>query len=329
MGLRQMRQNRNVHLNQDSGNRVEARNQQLAVTSRVIGMHIAKQQAQMNKNALQCDTRQFYYFRRRSAGRLCSCMLGDENTPGSSCLVCFNTGYVGGYDKYGTQTEVIDITHPTLVMTNVHGNYDAGTRTTFFVLDDDARIGTIQATIHLRKTNSNYVDQLLTYDNAAVLDGNGVIDYMCREKGTLTWLQWNRTNVQNIVSNPSATDIEVCVYLKRRSLNTSTPPCFSHIYLRYGLLPEAQSIVNADIPKNTDTITLEEYGFNEQLGMLQMFMDNRITTYSLDDFFFYLDRQKFWKISEVTGDHSLGMYTSFNLTARHMQKYEIATQVPV
>lgn len=329
MGLRQQRQDRNVHLFQDNGNRVQARNEQLAITSRPIAMHLAQQQARINRNALQCDTRSFYYFRRRTSGRLCSCMLGDENSPNGTCLICFNTGFVGGYDKYGTQTEIVDSTHPSLVLTNVHGNYDSGTRTTFLVLDDDAKVGMVQATIDIRKTNNNYVDQLLTYDNASALRGDGTIDYLCREHGTNTWLQWNTTNVQTILNTPSATKLEVCIYLRRRSLNVPTSPVFSHVYVRYGLLPQKQAVINADIPRSTETITMQEYGFDEQIGTIQMFVDNTVTTYTIDDFFYYVEKQKFWKLSEVQPLFTMGIYTSSDLTARYMQKYEIATQVPV
>lgn len=314
---------------QGSIGKVPARNEQLAITSRPIAVYLAQQQARINRNALQCDTRGFYYFRRRTSGRLCSCMLGDENSPASTCLVCFNTGFVGGYDKYGTRTEVLDSTHPSLTLTNVHGNYDSGTRTTFFVLDDDAKVGMIQATIELRKNSSSYVDQLMTYDNASTLGGDGVIDYLCREYGTNTWMQWNTQNVQNILNTQSATKMEVCIYLRRRSVNVVNSPCFSHLYLRYGLLPAQQAIVFADIPRSTETITLQEYGFDEQIGTIQMFTDNTVTTYTIDDFFYYIEVQKFWKLSEVQPLRTMGMYISFDLTARYMQKYEIATQVPV
>lgn len=329
MGLRQQRQNRHANTFRDSSaDRVYARNDQLAITSRTIGMNLAKQQARMNRNALLVDTRNFYYFRRRSSGRLCSCVLGDESTPNSTCLVCYNTGFVGGYDKYGTCTEVIDVTHPSIVLTNVHPNYEEATRPVHFRLDDDAKLGTIQATIPLRTNSNSYVDALQVYSNAAVLEDRGVIDTMCREHGSNTWLQFNTANVWNILHTSSATAIDVIVYMKRKSLK-SVSPALSHIVVRYGLMPEAKSIVHADIPRNTESITLQEYGFEEQFGTLSMFMDNTIQTFSIDDFFYYIDKAKFWKITEVQPFYSMGMHISFDLTARHLQPFEIATQMIV
>lgn len=328
MGLRQHMQNRHVAGFQDSADKVYARNDQLAVTSRVIGMHLAKQQAKMNRNALVVDTRNFYYFRRRSSGRLCSCVLGDESTPASTCLVCYNTGFVGGYDKYGTCTEVIDVTHPSIILTNTHANYEDSTRPTYFKLDDDAKVGTVQATIRLRQNNNSYVDALQVYSNAAVLEDRGIIDTLCREHGSNTWLPFNTNNVQAILRTSSAEAIDVIVYMKRKSLK-STSPILSHIVIRYGLIPEAKSIIHADIPRNTESITLQEYGFEEQFGTLSMFMDNTIQTYTIDDFFYYIDKAKFWKITEVQPFYSMGMHVSFDLTARHLQPFEIATQMIV
>lgn len=328
MGLRQHRQNRHVAGFQDSADKVYARNDQLAVTSRIIGMNLAKQQAKMNRNALAVDTRNFYYFRRRSSGRLCSCILGDESTPASTCLICYNTGFVGGYDKYGTCTEVIDVTHPSIVLTNTHSNYEDATRPTYFKLDDDAKVGTVQATIRLRQNNNSYIDALQVYSNAAVLEDRGIIDTLCKEHGSNTWVKFNTDNVQTILRTSSAESMDVIVYMKRKSLK-SPSPILSHIVIRYGLIPEAKSIVHADIPRNTESITLQEYGFEEQFGTLSMFMDNTIQTYTIDDFFYYIDKAKFWKITEVQPFYSMGMHVSFDLTARHLQPFEIATQMIV
>src|ERR1035437_10476615 len=332
MGARQynsrMRQNRNANLYQGSAG-IPARNAQLAETAYDVGNYTAEQQAQMNKNALNCDRLYFYYFRRRWSGRLCSCMLGDENTPNSTCLICFNTGFVGGFDKYGTHTEVLDITHPALVFTNVRGNYDEKSKTTYFILDPDARYGMIQGTIQIKKTNFNYVDALQTYDNGTTLDGDGSIVYMCREYGSNIWLPLTTANVQTILNTTSATQMEFAIYLRRRSLNVRHQPRFSHIYLRYGLLPEDRSVIHADIPRNINSITLQEWGWEEQMGTIQMFMDNTITTYSIEDFFWYKNKNRFWHVSEVQEFKAFDIVTSSDLTARFMQRFEIATQIPI
>jgi hypothetical protein len=243
-------------------------------------------------------------------------------------LICYNTGFVGGYDKYGTCTEVVDTTHPTLVMNGVHCNYEDASRPVYFKLDDDAKLGTVQATIQLRKTSNSYVDVLNCVSDVITLEGAGVVDVMCREYGSNTWLQFNTGNVETILRTPSADAMDVIIYMKRKSLKTRSP-LVSHVYLRYGLIPASRAVIHADIPRNTESISLQEYGFEEQFGTLSMFLDNTIQTYSIDDFFYYIDKNKFWKLTEVQPFYSMGMHVSFDATARHLQPFEIATKIPV
>lgn len=320
-----VRQNRNVARQQvDYG--IGARNEQLALTSRPIALELAKAQARINRNALQVDTRSFYYFRRKRAGRICSCMLGNESTPHSTCLICFGTGYVGGYDKFGTATEVVDVTSPDLVMTNVHATYETGTRPTFFALDDDSRVGTIQARVPLR-VGSGYVDVLQAFDNAAVVPGS-VVEVSCRPHGTETWLPLSTAVVENILAQRSCSVLDVLVYMKRKSTRTESP-LFSHFYLRYGLLSKPQAVVFADIPKHSETITVKEFGFDEEFGSLSMFVDNRITTYRRDDIFYHLDKKKWWALTETQPNISMGVCLNSDLTARYMQPYEIENRIPL
>lgn len=320
-----VRQNRNVTRQQiDYG--IGARNEQLAHTSRPIALALAKAQARINHNALQCDTRKFYYFRRRRAGRLCSCVLGNESTPSSKCQICYNTGYVGGYDKYGTATEVLDVTTPGLVLMNVHANYESGTRPVFFALDDGARLGTVQATLPLRR-NAGYVDIAQVYSNAVMVPGS-TVDVLCRPHGSNTWLQFTTSVLEGILQTQSCDELDVIIYIKRKSFRSESP-LVSHVYLRYGLFSRQKSLVLADIPKHSETVTGTEYGFNEEFGSLSMFVDNTIVTYSIDDFFYHLDKKKFWHIQEVQPNISMDICLNTDITARFMQNYEIATLIPL
>ena len=320
-----VRQNRNVGRQQvDYG--VGARNEQIAITFRPIAIELAKAQARINRNALQVDTRNFFYFRRRRAGRLCSCILGNESTPSSTCMVCFGTGYVGGYDKYGTATEVLDVTTPGLILTNVHADYNADTRPTFFRLDDDARVGTIQAAIPLR-TGSGYVDVLQAYDNASVIPG-AVVEIQCRPRGTATWLPLSTPLVENILAQKTCDVLDVIVYMKRKSTRSDSP-AFSHFFLRYGLTSRPSAVVLGDIPKHNETVTVKEFGFEEELGELSVFVDNRIVTYKRDDILYHIDKKKFWALTTVQPNISMGLCLNSDLTARYVQPYEIATRIPL
>lgn len=327
MGVRQQRVNRHVRNSNDSGNRVYARNDQLAITSRDIGQFIVKQEAKQRSNALEVDVREFMYFRRRSSGRICSCMLGGENTPHEHCLICYKTGFVGGYDKYGTRTEVLDVTYPELVLVNVHPNTEDASRPTFFKLDDGAKSGKISALIPIR-SSAKYVDAIEVYDNAESMEGTGSVTVVCREQGAATWVPFTATNVTQILALETTGMLEVEITLRRKSVSIQSP-LFSHLYFRYGLLPKSRTIIKLDIPRNIETITFLEYGFEESFGTISMFADNKIQTYSINDFLYYTQKGKCWMLTEVQPFNALGINVSFDLTARHVQPFEVVTQIPV
>jgi len=327
MGVRNQRRSRQVNNYQDAGNRVYARNDQLAITSKHIGQFLVKQEAKQRSNALEVDVREFMYFRRRSSGRLCSCMLGGENSPHEHCMICYKTGFVGGYDKYGTRTEVVDVTFPDIVLVNIHSNTEDSTRPTFFKLDDGAKQGKISALVPLR-SSAKYVDALEIYDNAESLEGAGSVSVVCREHGSALWVPFTSTNVTQILATETTGMLELEVTIKRRSLNVPSP-LFSHVYLRYGLLPKQRTIIKLDIPRNIETITMLEYGYEESFGSLSLFADNKVQTYSINDFLYYTNKGKYWMLTEVQPFNALGINVSFDLTARHVQPFEVVTSVPV
>ena len=86
-------------------------------------------------NAVLTDRRYFLYYRRRRTGRRCSCFL-TETSPENQCPICVGTGIVGGFDKFGTITEILDYTTPNLIMVNVEPNFKEDTRPVYLKLID-------------------------------------------------------------------------------------------------------------------------------------------------------------------------------------------------
>ncbi len=84
-----------------------------------------------------------------------------------------------------------------------------------------------------------------------------------------------------------------------------------------------------------ESVSLQEYGYDEQFGSVQIVMGaagknrtGRITTFTIDDFLFYIERSRYWKLTEVKPNYALGLFTSFDLTARWVQKYEVYQKFP-
>lgn len=121
----QNRRNTNTHTNQRIGSYSDTDHKVDAVHE-VIRDQLAHRIAQKSSNAGMSDRRAFFYYKRKTNGRRCSC-YGDELSPDSDCGVCYGTGFVGGYDKYGTITEVIDFTRQKTFSYNTRLDYDART----------------------------------------------------------------------------------------------------------------------------------------------------------------------------------------------------------
>lgn len=92
----------------------------------VIKDQLAYRIAQKSANAGMSNRRIFFYYKRKNNGRRCSC-YGDELSPDSDCSVCYGTGFVGGYDKYGTFTEIIDFTRSKIFAYNTRLDFDVKT----------------------------------------------------------------------------------------------------------------------------------------------------------------------------------------------------------
>lgn len=124
----QTRRNTGTHVNQRIGSYSNTDHKVDAVHE-VIRDQLAHRIAQKSSNAGYSDRREFFYYKRKSNGRRCSC-YGEEISPDSDCGVCYGTGFAGGYDKYGTHTEIIDFTRAKIFTYNV--NIDYSVRTTGF-----------------------------------------------------------------------------------------------------------------------------------------------------------------------------------------------------
>ena len=112
-------------------------------------------------NAVLSDRREFLFYRRKRNGRRCSC-YETETSPDNQCPVCIGTGIVGGYEKHGTITEVLDYTTPNLVMVNVEPNFDEDTRPVYLRLQENAQRGYVEGVLPI-KNNIGKVENFMLY----------------------------------------------------------------------------------------------------------------------------------------------------------------------
>lgn len=322
MGVRQYRPNTRSQHSQDDGDRVYTRTDHMSEHTRDMALVMVKQIAQMTDNALGVDTRWFYYYKRRTAGRRCSCALAENNAPSSNCKVCYGVGIVGGYDKYGTRSETLDVTYPGFSFVNVTTRPNP--LPSALILEDGATRGIIRGSLKL-SNNAGYMDSFS-------ITSKGNVQVRVRATGATTW-QIASTLVLTSLLSSNSLDFEIQL---DRDHPTDPTPVFLKMYVRYGLLPKDEIKIPGDLPPNTESVSLQEYGYDEQFGTVQIIMGssgknrtNRITTFTIDDFLYYIERGRHWKITEVKPNYALGFFTSFDLTARWVQSYERYKEFPV
>jgi len=294
----------------------------LARHTREIAQELMLRGAQMTDNALSVDTRWFYYYKRKTVGRRCSCVAGEQSTASGTCGCCYGTGIVGGYDKYGTHTELVDSTYPKLDMINVTTRPEP--RPSSLVLEQGATTGVVKARIKMRR-NAGYVDNMHVHSTAGVT-------VEIKASNSAVWVPATSIALTTMLD---AEHVDVKVTLHRSSVRDESP-VFLKLFVRYGLLPKTEIELPGDIPKNTESVSLQEYGFDEQFGTVNVVMGSaghgrtsKITTFSNEDFLYYIERARHWKITEVSPTYALGVYASFDITARWVQSFEAYRKFPV
>lgn len=115
----------------------------------ILRDYVAPMIQSRSANAMTVDRTDFYYYPKRFVGRRCSC-YEVESTPLSECPVCRGQGVVGGFEKFGCRTEILDFTTPNLRCANIVPNFGMDTRPVFFTLVAGAQFGFIEADFEIK-----------------------------------------------------------------------------------------------------------------------------------------------------------------------------------
>lgn len=325
MGIRSTRDQRLVQQGRDYTTNF-VRNTHLVKSSRVIGEIVARKASVMLTNALtSVDTRWFLLFKKMSFGRVCSCTSQESSSPSDNCNICYGTGFVGGYEKYGTWTEVLDYTRD-MDLINIEPAYDLGITPTLLRLVEGAKKGVISVTIPIR-ANAGFTDAF-DYIDSISDPANSGITIQARESGTNTWFPVDAQNTASLDPMLGAASIDIKVIMTRRSAEVPTP-YFQDLKWRYGLVPRKMLSLPVDIPRNTEGVSLLDYGFDENFGSLNVSFDNRVQTLSNGDLLYYVNRNRWLCITEVQPFQAVDTFIAIDATARFMQTYEAGTRVMI
>ena len=271
---------------------------------------------QRSKNAVHVDHIKLYFYHRKQSGRRCSCW--SIESPDSSCLICYNSGIVGGYTKNGTADHTIDVTHPNLRCINVYPNYGLQTRPVTFTLFESAVKGYVETDIYLMQ-NIGILDayQLIT----KTPDGTSITTEFKSDQD-LSFLEFSQSALESRLGDKKLT---FRFTLKRVSPEAPLP-ILSHFFLRYRLREEL--FIIADCPRQPESLTLTEFGVQETFSTIDLYTANQPKRVSTEDFVHNLEDNKRFKVIESNPNRPLGWLTSHDLTCRLVQRYEPYMKVP-
>lgn len=266
-----------------------------------------------NREAILTDPHWFYFFQRKRTGRRCSCFR-IETSPDGLCQVCFGTGMVGGYTKFGTTDEWFDSSYPGIRTVNVVQNFADGTRPVMFTLNSAALQGYVEFDWRIKPS----------------IRQTDLFQVITRNLGT------TRSTVRSFIKGPTDTDFVTLshraiderlsgftatlrVELSRLALSDPRP-LLSHVYIRYCLCPETR--VRMDIPRVSQSITLAEYGVYDSFTTLSGWLTDEVRVVGTEDFFKKVEDGTMWKTIESQPNRPLLQNTSHDLQLRLVNSFE-------
>lgn len=272
-----------------------------------------------NRQAILTDPHWFYFFQRKRTGRRCSCFR-IQTSPDGLCQVCFGTGLVGGYQKFGTTDEWFDTTYRGIRSLNVVQNFSDGTRPVMFTLNPQATTGWVEFDWQIRPSiRQTDLFQVVTRNLGttrstarAFIRGPLETDFVTLSNATINERLCGHTAV-------------IRVELARRAL-TDPAPVLSHVYIRYCLLSETR--VRMDVPRVSESITLAEYGVFDSFTAISGWLTDEVKQVGTEDFFKKTEDGTLWKTIESQPNRPLLQTTSTDLQLRLIQGFERYERYP-
>jgi hypothetical protein len=273
--------------------------------------------AKENTQALQTVKTPVFYFQRIRVGRRCSCSTVNASAS-SLCRSCYNTLVVGGYNKYGTNLAVIDVTSPNTRTINVMPQWGEQVQPKPFGLVPGAVTGYLEVRVPL-EANIGKLDALMT--SSTQMDGLRVF---IKAPADTSWVEFStEQDLEQRLFNPY---VDFKFTFTRRTV-LSPSPKLSCMYIRYKRKTDCTILTN--VPRNENSIILGDLGVVDDWKTKKFWTDNTLRSITTEDFLAETDDTQRWKIISANDFAPEKLLTSWDLDTRLIQPYESMIWVPL
>jgi len=252
-----------------------------------------------------------YLYSQKQIGSKCSCV--EEYIPKGDCKVCYGTGWVGGYDKYGYETINIGWHSENVKMVN---------------LEPD--LGVFPLALKLSHGNlSGYLEtEWIGLNNVVSFDNFRLQTYRINQTSSITtYVQfgdesnWDElTNLESRILGQ--TKVKFKFELKKEA--QARPPLLELFRFRYQWMEDP--IVKIEKGKAVKKLELSEHGFNDMtvnVNYVSMPEPKMYTT----DFLEFLSDQRRTKITEYTPMDPANKTVTVDFSVRNIQRDEIYWEI--
>jgi hypothetical protein len=273
------------------------------------------------RDALSVDRVDTLFFQRKLTGRRCSCFIV-ESSPDGQCQICYGTGIVGGYSKFGTTDLTIDVTHPSLRCVNVRPLFELQARPVLLGLDDTALEGYIEADVEIRQS-LGIADVFKMVVRSTSITQNNSIEAFVRSADETDFVPVTYASLNARIGSQALT---FRFEFSRATLSDANP-IMSHFFLRSKLVDDLR--IRIDLPRDRESITLAEFGIYDSWQTVTAFFDSSVPKVGVEDFVFRCRDQELWKVVDSSPNRPLNILTSHDTTLRLVQTFEPYVNVPV
>jgi len=275
------------------------------------------------RNAIDVDRREVFYYQRLRSGRRCSCFVGGETTPQAGCLICHNTGFAGGYLKFGTDTYGFEPSRQWIGV-NCQVNPLLGLPP-WFSLTDGKTQGYVEWDEVMGRqyygVDSSYFDYRRQDGDVRLLyrlDGTDPAFIPFTPEGLL----------QRVLTAGPGGRFRFRVYLTRTTAGDRSP-LFQQFWFR-GLSQSAEPpFLYVDLPRRPESNVMVEYGALEVFTPIQMVFSDAVQKIFLEDLVVQLHTMTRWKAIESNINDPQNIVTSHDVQLRKIYEHEPQYRVPL